>query len=114
MAVQPVCPVTAGLLTLALRSNAARIRFWLWFAASLKFLVPFTALVFLGMGLALVDFSAAGPRCGCLRRWCKNFSTPAQALALAHGADFVLPLLLIWLAGFCVILGLALTRWLKM
>ena len=40
--------LAAGLLTLALRRNAARIRFWLWFAASLKFLVPFTALVFLG------------------------------------------------------------------
>jgi len=33
-----------ALLTLALQSNSARIRFWLWFAASLKFLVPFAAL----------------------------------------------------------------------
>jgi len=33
-----------GLLTLALSRNSAGARFWLWFAASLKFLVPFAAL----------------------------------------------------------------------
>ena len=38
----------AGLLTLALRHNGARTRFWLWFAASLKFLLPFTLLAALG------------------------------------------------------------------
>ena len=34
----------AGLLTLALRGNSARVRHYLWFAASAKFLVPFAAL----------------------------------------------------------------------
>ena len=34
----------AGMLTLMLRHNGARARFWLWFAASLKFLLPFTLL----------------------------------------------------------------------
>ncbi len=34
--------VAAGLLTLALRKNHARARYWLWLAASLKFLVPFS------------------------------------------------------------------------
>ena len=38
----------AGLLTLALRKNPARVRHWVWVAASLKFLVPFSALVGLG------------------------------------------------------------------
>src|SRR5215471_12501230 len=38
----------AGLLTLALRKNAARVRHWVWVAASLKFLVPFSLLVALG------------------------------------------------------------------
>ena len=37
--------VAAGLLTLALRNNAARTRYWLWLAASVKFLVPFSILV---------------------------------------------------------------------
>ena len=42
----------AGLMTLALRRNGARIRFWLWFAASLKFLLPFTLLAALGTEIA--------------------------------------------------------------
>ena len=38
----------AGLLTLVLRDNSAQVRFWLWFAASVKFLIPFAALTALG------------------------------------------------------------------
>jgi beta-lactamase regulating signal transducer with metallopeptidase domain/protein involved in polysaccharide export with SLBB domain len=38
----------AGLLTLALRNHRAPVRYWLWFTASVKFLVPFALLVSLG------------------------------------------------------------------
>jgi hypothetical protein len=38
----------AGLLTLAFRSNRAQTRYWLWFAASVKFLIPFSVLVMAG------------------------------------------------------------------
>src|SRR5438105_14770989 len=38
----------AGLLTLALRRNRASVRYGIWLAASLKFLVPFSLLVSLG------------------------------------------------------------------
>src|SRR5260370_23562980 len=38
----------AGLLTLALKKNHAGARYWLWLAASLKFLIPFSVLVALG------------------------------------------------------------------
>jgi hypothetical protein len=38
----------AWLLALALRENRAHVRFWLWFAASCKFLVPFSVLVTIG------------------------------------------------------------------
>jgi hypothetical protein len=38
----------AGLLTLVLRKNSARVRHWVWVAASVKFLVPFSFLVALG------------------------------------------------------------------
>lgn len=38
----------AGLLTLALRNNQAQTRYWVWLAASLKFLVPFSLLIALG------------------------------------------------------------------
>ncbi|MBW8749583.1 MAG: M56 family metallopeptidase, partial [Acidobacteria bacterium] len=39
-----LCVAGAGLLALALHRNGAHARFWLWFAASTKFLVPFAAL----------------------------------------------------------------------
>jgi uncharacterized protein (TIGR03435 family) len=38
----------ALLLTLALRKNHASVRFWVWFAASMKFFVPLAVLVALG------------------------------------------------------------------
>ena len=38
----------AGLLTLALRNNHARIRHGVWLAASCKFLIPFSVLIALG------------------------------------------------------------------
>jgi len=38
----------AGLLSLASRRNRAQVRCWLWMAASVKFLIPFAALVALG------------------------------------------------------------------
>jgi uncharacterized protein (TIGR03435 family) len=40
--------VFAALLTLTLRRNHARARYWLWLVASLKFLVPFSLLVSIG------------------------------------------------------------------
>ena len=40
--------IATGLLTLMLRKNAARTRYWLWLAASVKFLVPFSILVMVG------------------------------------------------------------------
>jgi bla regulator protein blaR1 len=42
----------AGLLTLILRKNPARVRHWIWVAASFKFLVPFSLLVALGSSVS--------------------------------------------------------------
>jgi bla regulator protein blaR1 len=42
----------AGSLTLLLRKNRARARYWLWLAASVKFLIPFSVLVAVGSHLA--------------------------------------------------------------
>jgi beta-lactamase regulating signal transducer with metallopeptidase domain len=48
----------AGLLALALRRNYAATRYWLWTAASLKFLVPFALLVSAG---SHIQWRAASP-----------------------------------------------------
>jgi hypothetical protein len=37
--------IVAGLLTLAFRKNRAKVRYWLWFSASLKFFIPFSLLI---------------------------------------------------------------------
>jgi uncharacterized protein (TIGR03435 family) len=41
-----------GLLVVILRKNQARARYWLWLAASVKFLIPFSLLVVMGNHLA--------------------------------------------------------------
>jgi uncharacterized protein (TIGR03435 family) len=43
-----LCVAVAWLLTRALAKNRAAVRYWIWFAASLKFLIPFSLLVNLG------------------------------------------------------------------
>lgn len=51
--------VIAGLLTLLLRKNQARTRYWLWLAASAKFLIPFSFLAGVGSHIAWSRHSAA-------------------------------------------------------
>lgn len=43
-----VFAILAGILALAFRRNRAQVRYWLWFSASVKFLVPFALLLSLG------------------------------------------------------------------
>ncbi len=50
--------ILAALLALALRKNHARARYWLWLAASLKFLVPFSLLISMGSHLPWIRASA--------------------------------------------------------
>lgn len=40
-------------LAFALRKNYARFRYWLWLAASIKFLIPFAPLIALGRGIGI-------------------------------------------------------------
>jgi bla regulator protein BlaR1 len=48
----------AWLLTLALRKNRAAARYWIWLAASVKFLIPFSMLVSIG---SQVEWRSAPP-----------------------------------------------------
>ncbi len=47
----------AALVTLAFRKNRAEVRYWLWLSASLKFLVPFSLLI--GVGIRVWDMLPA-------------------------------------------------------
>ena len=51
----------AGLLTLILRNNPARVRHWIWVTASLKFLVPFSLLIALGSNVGSRTSPASTP-----------------------------------------------------
>jgi bla regulator protein BlaR1 len=78
-----VCAVVAALLTLTLRRNQARVRYWLWLAASIKFLVPFSLLVALGNRFAWRHISNAG---GALFVAIEQVGQPfTQALAFDSG-----------------------------
>jgi beta-lactamase regulating signal transducer with metallopeptidase domain len=48
----------AWLLTLVLKRNQARTRYWVWMGASLKFLVPFSMLAAIGKGLRPASVSS--------------------------------------------------------
>jgi bla regulator protein blaR1 len=52
-----VFTVAAGLLCFVMRKDRASLRYWLWLAASVKFLVPFSLLI----GLGSLFESSAGP-----------------------------------------------------
>jgi hypothetical protein len=46
------------LLTLMLKKNRAAVRYWLWIASSVKFLIPFSLLVSIG---SLIEWRTAPP-----------------------------------------------------
>jgi bla regulator protein BlaR1 len=112
----------AGLLTLVLRRNHAHTRYWLWLAASVKFLIPFSLLVGMGSRLAW-SRASAGTNAGLYfvmqavsqpftRTILQGISPTARATVSLSLADLV-PALFIaaWFCGFVVVLSLWYTRW---
>src|SRR5579859_231546 len=110
----------AGLLTLALRKHHARARYWLWLAASLKFLVPFSLLVGLGQKFAWTHPAPAAQPVlySTVEEIALPFAplpTAARTAAPAIAASswtFLLPaLLLVWACGFVAVLCTWFIRW---
>jgi uncharacterized protein (TIGR03435 family) len=116
-----VCAVVAALLTLTLRRNQARVRYWVWLAASIKFLVPFSVLVALGNRFAWRHISNAG---GALYVAIEQVGQPftqaapagvqaAPALTLARMLHLLPIAAGVWLCGFLTVLGIWAARWLR-
>ena len=111
--------VMAGLLTLLLRKNHARTRYWLWLTASAKFLIPFSLLVSIGNRLSWLRDSA-GTKAG-LYFAMEELSQPfTQTIVptiprVSPSATplHLLPALLtaVWLCGFVLILCVWCLRW---
>lgn len=112
----------AALLTLVLRNTQARTRYWIWLAASLKFLIPFSLLVSLG---SLVPWPRAATPANAgfyfaMEQVSQPFAQPAVQVVAQGGqatpqASFLrmAPALLgaIWLCGFVGVLLLWSMRW---
>jgi bla regulator protein blaR1 len=114
-----LCVLAVWLLTFAFQRSRAAVRYWLWFAASAKFLVPFSLLVGIGSWLGwrtvpaamqpewsavIVDighpFAPAAPAAAALRA-----SPPHSILAIP------IALFGIWLCGFTVTMTLWIRSW---
>ena len=114
-----LCAMLAWGLTLALRRHSARTRYLIWLATSIKFLIPFSALV--ALGLVLRPSSPIG---------LEFLPAPLVSAAVsmtespgaAHGAssdggwlatEASAALLMLWVAGMAVILLRWLISWLR-
>jgi beta-lactamase regulating signal transducer with metallopeptidase domain len=102
----------AGLLTLAFRRNGARIRFWLWFAASMKFLLPFSALVALGGMIArLYPLTIAAPQIMALQPAAEPFLVPTRVMSASADHTIAPWFVAAWTLGLAAILAVHLVRW---
>lgn len=113
----------AGLLTLVLRNNYARTRYWLWLTTSVKFLIPFSMLVAVGSHLAWPHGSAP-TKVGlyfAVQQLSQPFTaritppitappppSPGSASPIHFWPLFVAT---VWLTGFLVVLFVWCSRW---
>jgi uncharacterized protein (TIGR03435 family) len=114
--------VAAGILTVAFRGNRAKVRYWLWLSASLKFLVPFSLLMSLGShleGALAAQNIAARMAAPAVSFTMVEISQPFSgafplALATVGARDWVpIAILGVWACGFAAIVPIRLRDWLR-
>ena len=106
-----VFAAAVALLSVAFRRNRARLRYGLWFAASLKFLLPFAMLAAVGKLLewqqapAPIRSIVASPAIrGFNAPFAEAWLDPAVAVAEANQTEWIAPMLFaVWACGFAVI-----------
>jgi bla regulator protein blaR1 len=101
-----------GLLTLILRKCHARVRYWLWLVASVKFLIPFSLLVALGSRLAW--FRGLPVTNSRLYFAIEAISGAARATAFFDLVHLLPALVALWLCGLLAVLSLWCVQWRKM
>jgi beta-lactamase regulating signal transducer with metallopeptidase domain len=108
----------AWLLTLILRENGAQFRYWLWFAASVKFLLPLSLLI-AAIGHVkqpLPPVLAIAPSTVyAVEQVAEPFSFTPAAVSLtsaaAEHANVTAIVLMLWAAGFATVILLWFVRW---
>src|ERR1035441_9746787 len=111
----------AVLLAFALRANSARARYWLWLAASVQFLIPFSVLAAVGSSLGrwLVPTTPVSRLPFAIEEMVQPFAPlqgaglPAAASVPAPATASLLPALLLafWFCGFAAVLLYGWVRW---
>ena len=114
-----LCAGVAWLLTLALRRNRAAVRYWIWLAASVKFLIPFSLLVSAGGQLGWRTApTAMQPQVSIVmdeigRPFGPAMDAPTPAVAPPASAPVPGILFAVWLCGFTISALVCLRFWLR-
>jgi bla regulator protein BlaR1 len=102
-----------GLLTLLLRNNRAATRYWVWLAASLKFLIPFSLFVEIGHRLTWTTAPLiTQPQLSFVMEQViapAYLATSAAPVIAPAGSSSVLPA--IWVFGIVAVVMFWLMRW---
>ena len=107
-----IVAVLALLLTFALKNNKARIRYWVWMAASIKFLVPFSVLMDAGQWtrsiiaapIAKPSIATAIEQAAQPFQMTRSFDATSVSGPVHHFEWLPAVLLSIWLCGVLVII----------
>jgi bla regulator protein BlaR1 len=114
-----------ALLALLMRKNQARIRYWLWMAASAKFLIPFSLLISLGSHLPSPSHAVAPKTTAyvAIEEISQPFleatalntpiATPIAGPKISHVPTRILPPMLtaVWLSGFITTMCFWCVQW---
>jgi bla regulator protein blaR1 len=100
----------AWALAFALRKNHARVRYWVWFAASVKFLLPFSVLTAAGewvRSLLPAHIAARPPMADVMEQVTAPFAggeflNPGPTAAPHHASWWPAGLLAVWICGAVV------------
>jgi uncharacterized protein (TIGR03435 family) len=109
--------VAVGTMTLFFRKSQARIRFGLWLAVSIKFLIPFSLLVALGNLLSGPRTLTAAPPAiyTVIEQAGQPFiDASSAARPFTHSShSLAILLFVLWGLGFAAVAGIWLVRWLR-
>jgi uncharacterized protein (TIGR03435 family) len=116
-----IVTAVAALLAIALRKNAARVRYWLWFLAAVKFLIPFSILVSIGHQfewhtppvVTQRPISAVAEIGMPFASLPDEYAAPPAASAAPGTSSFPAVVLSVWLFGFAVSICFWLRSWLR-
>ena len=108
-----LCAAAVWLLTLAMRKNRAAVRYWLWFAASVKFLLPFSLLVSAASQLEWRTTPVNTPPAiaFAVAQVSQPFALPVSTPAPAQSNPIPAILLVLWLTGVVIGIGFWLRWW---